>query len=202
MDDRAERFLRAVAAVGVDRLNYENNIEVIKAFLKDGVDVNCQVNVPLVNQVMYEGQTALALAIENYQIGLAEILLENGADIELDDRDGYRPMHYAASCKDGSGVYFLSANGAKVNSRTDNGNTPLHVALSARSVEFDVVKALIECGADVLAKNGNDETPCDLIIKNKGAMDQETIQLVKARHEDVLLSLSIDKSDGLMNLEF
>jgi hypothetical protein len=51
-------------------------------------------------------------------------------------------------------VKFLIDNGADVNGVDDNGDTPLHIALKANRpdlVKFDLVKLLVESGADVKA---------------------------------------------------
>lgn len=70
-------------------------------------------------------------------------------------------LHNAASEKRLSIVRYLVENGAKVNDRDNEGNTPLHKAASKGNLGN--VKYLIQKGADIKAKNSDGYTPLDVV---------------------------------------
>jgi len=99
--------------------------------------------------------------------GVEEVrkLLENGADVNAKDNDGYTPLHYAAIKNKVDFARLLVEKGADVNAKSNDGITPLHVA--AWGGHVDVARFLVENGADVNAKN-DDWTPLHYAaIKNK-----------------------------------
>lgn len=88
---------------------------------------------------------------------IVRLLIEAGANIEVLDNDGKRPLHFAAEWGTVKTVKALLEAGADPNVCDANGLTPLHGA-----AEFDstaTVKVLIEAGADVNAKAHHDWTP-------------------------------------------
>jgi len=85
-------------------------------------------------------------------------------------------LHKEAYRGDLAAVKALIENGAQVDSRNlqtvskppraeDRGRTPLHIAAAGH--KFDVVKYLVEHGANITATDSNDNTPLDLAKKNK-----------------------------------
>lgn len=148
----------------------------IQALLEAGADVNAR-----------DGSGATALHYAMYQADhndsavteVLELLLENGADPNIatyDDgesrfrgegqyRDGHAPLYGASQALSTDWVRVLISNGADVNARlssnpnaeTANGETALHVAISATSSEqenemrmygVETVSILLEAGAD------------------------------------------------------
>lgn len=195
VESQEEEFLRA-AAFG------SNGSSKLKRFLENGVDVNCRVLKAFTNKDMSEGMSGLSLAINNCQLNVAEFLLDNGADTESADLFGCTAMHYAAVLGDIEAITLLIKYGAKVDSCDINENTPLINAMWRMGVEFPVVKALIENGADIFAKNDRGQSPYDLITLNKNAMDQQTIDFVQGRYEEIALSKSIKSNDEQMDMKF
>ena len=80
---------------------------------------------------------------------LANFLLENGADINVRDKDGNTALMLAIINENTEIATFLIENGADVNAKTDSGETVLMVA--ARNYEDAIF--FIESGADI---NSND----------------------------------------------
>ena len=108
----------------------------------------------------YRGQTALHRAVENRFPAIAELLIKNGADVNVVNRVGKpgddpnqvavrqadgTPLHIAASQGDIAMVSLLLSNRADVNLFNVYGETPLHVSAS----QLPIVTNLLAAGADV-----------------------------------------------------
>lgn len=98
----------------------------------------------------------------------------SGGDInaKCGEWGGTTLLHQAAARQRTSIAQWLMSSGADINSRDENGNTPLHEAVEAEieeymsgqvnSLEFKVTKKLFEMGADKLAKNNDGKSPYDI----------------------------------------
>ena len=73
--------------------------------------------------------TALHIAAEKGFKDIAELLLEHGADVNLQDGEGNTPLHYAARNFDAEMICFLVKKGADVNARNRANFTPTATAL-------------------------------------------------------------------------
>ena len=87
----------------------------------------------------------------------AEVLLQNGADANARDKDGWTLLHYAALANAWETAEVLLQNGAEVNAKNDNGVTPLHYA--ARANARETAEVLLQNGADINAKAKDGTTP-------------------------------------------
>ncbi|MBC6412135.1 MAG: ankyrin repeat domain-containing protein, partial [Hyphomonadaceae bacterium] len=85
-------------------------------------------------------------------------LIDAGADIEAQDKDGRTPLYQAAFLGKAETVAALIKAGADVNARTKYSQTPLHKAHGA-----GMVAALIEAGADVEARDKWGKTPLRVV---------------------------------------
>lgn len=101
-------------------------------------------------------ETALMLAALKGQSDWVKRLLDRGAAIH---REGWTPLHYAATGSEPSIVTLLLDRGALVNVRSPNGSTPLMMA--ARYGNEDSVKVLKARGADVRMRNDRDLNAAD-----------------------------------------
>ena len=134
----------------------------VKLLIANGVDVNKRDE---------EGRALLHYAAHRKNEGrAAEVLLDNGADIEAKDAEkGWVPLHYAVSSRriyiglfwEESGPHnsfevanVLLKNGADIEAKTNRGETPLHLAGSAELAKF-----LIDNGAEIKVKNNYGGTP-------------------------------------------
>ena len=98
------------------------DIEAVKQHLADGSDIELKCTGC--------GSTALGHAAKNGHKEIAELLVENGADVSAKDEDGWTPLFYPAGGGKKEVVEILISNGADVNATDDSGKTPLDVAIA------------------------------------------------------------------------
>jgi formylglycine-generating enzyme required for sulfatase activity len=101
------------------------------------------------------------------------LLKANPKLINLEDKDGATPLHYAVANNSKSVVVFLLANKANVNLKKKNGVTSLHVAAALGLNE--IVTLLISKGADLKAMDSEGRTPLSLAESNGHAVLKELL---------------------------
>lgn len=121
---------------------------IARVLLNNGADVN----------ELFDGTTALNIAIANKSIKVAIFLIKNGADINKANKKGYCPLHIAAICNSKEIAEILIENGADINQQNNfSKRTPLHFA-----VEFlakDMIKLLVQNNADINIKDAFEYSP-------------------------------------------
>lgn len=76
------------------------------------------------------GQTSIFYACSKNYVSIAKLLLENGAQVNVQDKFGNTPLHRAASQGHLDIIrLLLSQKGVRVDMNDQEGNTPLHVSL-------------------------------------------------------------------------
>lgn len=101
------------------------------------------------------------------------MLLEKGANVNIADIRGSTPLHRAASKGILAVVKLLvERNDIKINFKDAYGSTPLHLACEEDREQAAIL--LVEHGADIEAKNRDNQSPIDLctpklarLLKNK-----------------------------------
>jgi ankyrin repeat protein len=94
------------------------------------------------------GETPLMMAALKAEVDAAGALVAHGAAVQ---KDGWSPLHYAATGGSAAIVTLLLSRGAPLEARSPNGSTPLMMA--ARYGNEEAVDALLAAGADRKAKN-------------------------------------------------
>ncbi|KAL7951964.1 ankyrin repeat-containing domain protein [Trichoderma barbatum] len=134
--------------------------------------------------------SALHIAYNNRLYDMLKLLLEKGADANVQDGMGCTVLHYAASLGQSIVVQLLLANGADIRARTEHGMTALHFAshLNQREVE-----RLFTKGADIKTQNGksmttlhfaagSDMNTFELLLKNGADINAQNEQGMTALH--------------------
>jgi ankyrin repeat protein len=132
----------------------DNDLTRLKYYIADGEDVN---------RSWLEAQPPLSIAARAYNVKAMELLIENGANVNVtSEEDGSTPLHWAAKYEL-EGTRLLLANGADINAKNHKGNTPLFYALWSAWGEksIETIKLLIDNGADVHTKNNARQTPLE-----------------------------------------
>lgn len=92
--------------------------------------------------------------------------LKKHYDIDEQDSKGNTPLHMSVdqSTKHNSPIpcEWLCSNGANLNIKNNDGQTPLHLACF--SGFSNCIKDLIEHGADINIKDNNNKTPLDILL--------------------------------------
>ncbi|KAL1509630.1 hypothetical protein ABEB36_004339 [Hypothenemus hampei] len=115
------------------------------------------------------GHYALHLAAEHGHSECIEILLDNGANPNLTNLRAESPMHLAIKAKSYASVLMLILKGqADLNLENYNRRTPLHEAVQlVADTRIDIVKALIENGANVNVQDQHGFTPLHIAALNE-----------------------------------
>lgn len=148
---------------------YGDNVEVARV-LMEGRDPN-----------FYDENemTPLLYALEHKAHGVSKFLINKGADLDVSDKMGRKPLHLA---QDSSVARLILAKGGDPDAQDNMGMTPLHYA-----ADFDnrpVAKLLASASKDINIKGGDDEiTPlyfvrssemAEIILKEGGDPNART----------------------------
>lgn len=150
-----------------------NDVKEVARILDQGFNIN--------TNRMGQGHTPLHLAAdEDRKLGLIELLLARGADVNAKDGSGKTPLHRAAGNDCIKVVGLLLKHGAQINASDQSGATPLFEAISAPMGDLATVKLLVENGADVTSKAYGGSTPLSLAAQLGKTEILEILQKSKA----------------------
>lgn len=130
------------------------DISVLQKLYDSGADVN---------ERNKSGVTPLSLAIEYGLVDHMQFYSSKGADINAEDNTNSTPLTKAFA-QDISVLKTL-VNSSNISSRDSKGNTALHLAIKY-NVSLDYLRYLIECGADIDARNSDGESVLYLAVQN------------------------------------
>ncbi|CAI4230935.1 unnamed protein product [Auanema sp. JU1783] len=176
----------------------------VKALCGVGVNVNER-------SVVGNGFGVLTRAISTENFGCASLLVSFGCDLEswtqCEDSE-QSLLHHMLDLGKEKAAIFLINNGCDVNAKKrfknvndDEGQTPLHMAVAWGQSE--VVKALIEKGADLNAQDVDGRTACHIAVResNKEALtillEAPEVSFISTRDKfgQTPLSLAISRRD-------
>ena len=190
--------------------NEHSALDVMALALEKGADVNAALTEQSPyrskidrgnDTVLGAGTTALLRAAKSADLPAIELLLAHGADATLTTRSGVNALMLAAGVgtaeQDTTGRYkteadivrtidLMLARGLDINATERGGRTALHGA--ALQGYDEVVAALVERGADLLARDRNGFTPLDTarglaggfgFSGEEGRLNQSTVELIE-----------------------
>lgn len=105
-----------------------------------------------VNSTDYYGETPLFRAIYQDNIELAQLLLDNGADINIKSNNGETILYLSClNYADLSTINWLLEHGANPNITDNKGKTALDVILDGGAFDYayDIIETLVNHGAEV-----------------------------------------------------
>ena len=108
------------------------------------------------------GRSELHYAARDGDLTAVQKLVSQGADVNLQDGQGWTPLHFAAQALSEPVTSYLLARGAAVDCEDRFGNTPLFRATFACEGDGKVIQALRAAGADPKKKNKSGIDPLNL----------------------------------------
>jgi ankyrin repeat protein len=139
-----------------DLVKSSSNIDAVREKVVTGADVD---------EVDKLKRTPIHLAAWSGNLEALQVLVRANAKIDAKAMDGFTAVHFAAqSSAEGASNcirFLVKKNKALLNMRITKGNkSALHLAAAKGNVA--AVEALIEIGADIMAKSTSGQTPADL----------------------------------------
>ena len=164
-------------------------LDVLAMLFERGANPNIQLSMrPPYRNVIFDrggdailstGATPLLRAAKAGDNAAIEMLLANGALVDLPNTTGVTPIMTAAGMGHGANptrgrykteaqgaesIRLLAAAGGDINARNAQGQTALHAA--AQKGWSDIVRTLVDLGADLEAEDANGVTPLDVATGN------------------------------------
>ena len=197
INDSLEGKTPLIIAVG------NSYFETAKILIENGADVN---------SVDFEGWSALSYAVNNGDIGIAKLLLtnkakikgelllaikspivesridmmklliDNKANINYTDDDGFTPLNIAIETGNMETVKLLITNGADVNSLMQDGVSLIGYAIAQNNM--DLLQILIENGANVNNTNGDSWADTPLMTASRLGLDN-VVRILLTRNADI-----------------
>jgi cytohesin len=151
------------------------NVEEVRQFI--------QRDPKFITQNPHGAMTPLVEAAQLGKYEMVELFVTNNADINAHGVWGYTALHFAASRGDAKMVEFLVKHKADVNARSNDGLTPIILAI--RSAE--VIKLLLANGADINAHGGRN-TALSQAVGNPQSVGAGVVELLLTNGADVTIS--------------
>lgn len=135
----------------------EDHVKALKVLLKKIKEANIE---HLIDKGDRYNYAPIHIAAEKGFINTVRLLLEAGADVFAKNEEERTPLHLAAMKGKTSVVrLIIKHDRTTINDEDEDSNTPLHLA--ALSGHNKATVALLECGADIEARNCSLWTPLD-----------------------------------------
>lgn len=197
INDSLEGKTPLIIAVG------NSYIDTAKILIENGANINA---------VDFEGWSALSYAVNNGDIEIAKLLLENKAkikdelliaikspivesrinmmkllidnkaNINYTDENGFTPLNIAIESGDMELTKFLIKNGANVNSLMQDGLSLIGYAIAQNNM--DLLQILIENGANINNTNGDSWANTPLQMASRLGLDN-VVRILLTRNVDI-----------------
>ncbi len=107
-------------------------------------------------------RTFLIKASSKGNVDVLNFMIENGADVNFQDRIGYSALHFSAQNKFPEITTILIDNGADIDIKDSYGNPPIWTAIFNAKGDFTLIKLLLSTGADINSKNNSGKSPKEI----------------------------------------
>ncbi|XP_047481790.1 ankyrin repeat domain-containing protein 12-like isoform X3 [Penaeus chinensis] len=151
---------------------FEGNVDMTRLLISFNADVGVSSG-----KKSEGGVTPLHLAAEAGYDLVMEALLEAGADITASDSNGFQPVHWATTQV--TALAVLLNHDCNLSAQARDLSTPLHHA--ATEGKLDVVKWLVQNGADNTIKDKDGRLPVDRAKKKKHREVVDYLKRAKSR---------------------
>ena len=158
----------------------EGNLEKVKSLVEESKRL--EVVRDLIDMKSDEGRSALWESCSNGHDEVARYLLDNKADVNTSDNEGYTPLHLASWFGHEAVVQTLLENDASVDVQDFEGDTPFLNA--CRYKRLAVVKLLTKHKADIHKANEEGDRPVSYLWD-----DDESKEILCFKEQLIYLSL-------------
>lgn len=139
----------------INALKFKNN-DVAILLINNGADINVQ--------NILDKDSALLISVKNHDNDIAKLIINNSkSDLNIKDKWNKTPLMIAARDNLEIVKLLLDSGRVNINSRDGAGRTALMAAISVGNI--DIVKLLINKGAEISIKGVDDTTALMLAIK-------------------------------------
>lgn len=152
-----------------------SNLDIINLFIKNKADIDNVAKGFFSHDVMYENVTPLHFAVILRYVKIAKLLIEQGANVNVQDKAKYTPLHYAVENNLTEVVEKLIEKGADVEIENKFKETALHLAVENENAEIaQILIASDNKGHLINAQNSNGKTALHL------AVESDNVEIVKS----------------------
>ena len=165
------------------------NAEIVKLLLDAGA-------VDSINTLdVREERTAFLEAANNGSVEIMDMLVKNGAKLDVCDAYGYTPLMLAAGADsfeaNPEAIDFLIAQKVNLDERDNEGCTALMHATQSRS--YKAVKALVKAGTDIDIEDNDGYSPLQFAVEKQEEV-LEDIANKNEQQQDIMYEQSIERS--------
>ncbi|QQR49630.1 ankyrin repeat domain-containing protein [bacterium] len=131
-----------------------------------------------------------------------EQLIQDGADVNVQDSDGYTPLHSAVNAGVLPLVQLLLNKGAKIDIKNNDGDTPVHIAVVMFKTDA-ILNLLLSKNPDISIKNNANETPFDLAeLNSKKSAIKNVLNQYASHSQKPVSSVESESSAGDSSTDF
>lgn len=174
-------------------------IEVVAALLEHGADTSALTNThtnPLHYAVICADSENWCIPQQNDpNVAIIKLLLSFKANVNIQDKEGWTPLHLAALHNHARMIPLFLEHGADLHAKAHDGQTPLSVAIAQSNLE--IVQLFLEAGAEVNIKDKNLMTPLHVAVSfDSFERSKESVRRTAAKIDRlyVLSEMPYDKS--------
>lgn len=164
------------------------SFETVKFLVKFGADIKA---------LNHYGDSALMIAAKNVDdMRIIDFLIQTGIDINIKNKYERTALHLAASAQKPNTIKVLIQAGADINAKTNDGDTPLIVAVNTLVAKYETAEQLVKLGANLNLQNKKGMTAL------MGACKKVTIDSIIKLLLDFNADATLEDETGRTALEY